>query len=222
MIKSAIFDMGGTLIDSEPLWKEAEKYVFEALGVKITEQYSYQTAAMTTKDVTQLWYQKYPWSGKSLNDVENEVIDHVASLIKERGRALPRITETIELLLNKKIKIALTTNAPERLIPVVLKKLGIEQYFSCASSSDNELKGKPAPYVYLSTARKLNVSPAQCVAFEDTGSGLTSAISAGMQAVFIPNHGEYNDSKFNLANLKLPSLEAFTEKEYALLEQNIN
>lgn len=222
MIKAAIFDMDGTLIDSEPMWKEAEKYVFEALGVKITEQYSDQTVAMTTKDVTQFWYQKFPWSGKSLNHVENEVIDHVASLIKKRGKALPGVTEAIELLLNKKIKIALATNAPERLIPVVLQKLGIEQYFCCVSSSDNELKGKPAPDVYLSTVRKLNVLPAQCIAFEDTGSGLTSAISAGMQVVVIPDRREYNDSKFNLANLKLSSLEAFTEKEYALLEQNIN
>ena len=70
MITAAIFDMDGLLFDSEPLWQEAEYQVFSRLGVKVTPELSAITAAMTTKEVTEFWYQQHPWQGDSLASVE--------------------------------------------------------------------------------------------------------------------------------------------------------
>ena len=88
MIQAVIFDMDGTLIDSEPMWKKAEQYVFSSVGVEVTEQHSAKTASMTTREVTEYWFNLFPWSGKSIEQVENEVVDCVAQFISQQGQPM--------------------------------------------------------------------------------------------------------------------------------------
>jgi sugar-phosphatase len=56
MMQAVIFDMDGTLIDSEPMWKKAEKQIFSSVGVEVTNELSSQTVWMTTREVTEFWY----------------------------------------------------------------------------------------------------------------------------------------------------------------------
>lgn len=219
MIQAAIFDMDGTLIDSEPMWKAAEQQVFGALGVQVTDELARATAAMTTKEVTEFWYQHSPWTGKSLARAEQEVIDRVAVLIAKEGKAMAGVERVLTYLAEKGIKIGLATNAPVKLIPVVLEKLGIADFFECYCSSDNERQGKPAPDVYLTAANKLKVAPEQCVAFEDTVTGVTSANQANMKSVVVPIAQEYIDKKYDIADLKLSSLAEFDESHLVQLQQ---
>ncbi|MGF1717800.1 hypothetical protein [Photobacterium chitinilyticum] len=71
MTYAVIFDMDGLLIESEPLWKEAERQVFSSVGVQVTDSLAEQTAAMTTRAVTEFWFSRNPWVGKSLDEVED-------------------------------------------------------------------------------------------------------------------------------------------------------
>ena len=59
MMQAVIFDMDGTLIDSEPMWKEAEKQVFSSIGVEVTDKLSSQTVSMTTRQVAEFWYSSF-------------------------------------------------------------------------------------------------------------------------------------------------------------------
>ena len=219
MIKAVIFDMDGTLIDSEPLWKEAEKHVFSSVGVAVTEALSSHTASLTTREVTEFWYSHFPWSGKSLEQVENEVVDRVATLIAVKGEAMEGVKEVLDLFQHKEFKIGLSTNAPSRLIPVVLRKLDIASYFHATSSSEHEIKGKPNPAVYLSTAKKLAVDPSKCIAFEDSISGVIAASKANMKTVVVPPLLEFTDKKYELSYMKLSCLSEFTD---AHLEKIVN
>ena len=111
----------------------------------------------------------------------------------------------------KKFKIGLSTNAPSKLIPVVLNKLNISHYFHATSSSEHEIKGKPDPAVYLSTAKKLNIEPSKCIAFEDSISGIISANQANMKTVVVPHISEFTDKKFEISYIKLRRLSEFSE-----------
>ena len=211
MMQAVIFDMDGTLIDSEPMWKEAEKQVFSSIGVEVTDKLLSQTVSMTTREVTEFWYSHFPWSGKSLDQVENEVVERVAELISEEGVALEGVREILNFFKNKKFKIGLSTNAPSKLIPVVLNKLNISHYFHATSSSEHEIKGMPDPAVYLSTAKKLNVEPSKCIAFEDSISGIISVNQANMRTVVVPNISEFADNKFEISYIKRRRLSDFSD-----------
>lgn len=212
-MQAVIFDMDGVLIDSEPMWKEAEKQIFSSIGVKVSGELSVKTAAMTTKEVTAFWYSYYPWSGKSLGQVENEVINRVETLISEKGKAIEGVKEALEFFRKRNFKIGLSTNSPSRLISIVLNKLEISSYFQAISSSDEVKKGKPHPAVYLSTAKKLNVAPSKCIAIEDSFSGLIAAREAKMKTVAVPSSMEFDDKKFDSSHLKIRGLSDLNEFE---------
>ncbi|WP_303317184.1 hexitol phosphatase HxpB [Flavivirga abyssicola] len=182
-IKAVIFDMDGVLIDSEPFWEIAEKKVFGSLGVSLTPELCNQTKFMTTNEVTKFWYRHYQWEGKSFQDVQNEVIECVKLLIKKEGKEIKGIKGLLKFIKTKGFKIGLATNAPYELIPIVLEKLNISDYFDFFTSAEFEKMGKPNPAVYLSVAKNLKINPKNCVVFEDSYSGLLSAKSAGMKTV---------------------------------------
>jgi beta-phosphoglucomutase-like phosphatase (HAD superfamily) len=211
MIEAVIFDMDGVLIDSEPMWKKAEKHVFSSVGVDVNLAFSNRTASMTTSEVTKFWYQHYPWKGKSVAQVENEVIDYVEALILKEGTQMEGVKELLDFFQNRKLKIGLSTNSPARLISVILNKLNIAEYFQAISSSEHEQKGKPDPAVYLSTARKLNVHPSKCIAFEDSVSGIIAAKKANVKVIAVPAAEEFFENKFEISHMKIRRLSEFTD-----------
>lgn len=109
----------------------------------------------------------------------------MAHLITEEGKAIRGVEELVQRLKYKGYKIGLATNSPSVLIPIVLKKLELYNFFDATSSAEHELEGKPNPSVYLTVAEKLNVKPENCVAIEDSSSGLLAAKKAGMKTIAI-------------------------------------
>lgn len=88
MIRTAIFDMDGLLIDSEPFWKEAECVTFSSLGVVMDESLTKLTQGMTTTEVTDFWFSRNPWSSPPKEQIKQRVIETVISRIMSHGQAL--------------------------------------------------------------------------------------------------------------------------------------
>jgi beta-phosphoglucomutase-like phosphatase (HAD superfamily) len=185
--KAVIFDMDGVLVDSEAIWKQAEYEVFSSLGALVTEEHTRQTQTMTTKEVAAFWYQKFPWKETPLSEVEEMVVSRVMELISLKDCATLGINTFIKNLKERNFKIGLATNAPEKIIPVVLKKTGTERLFDSVSSADFEEKGKPHPAIYLNTAKKLKVKPKDCAVIEDSEKGMEAAKRVGMTVIAYSN-----------------------------------
>jgi sugar-phosphatase len=105
------------------------------------------------------------------------------------------------------------------LIEVVVDRLQLRPYLTLWHSATLEARNKPAPDVYLGAARKLGVEPANCIAFEDSGSGLRSAHSAGMRTIAVPAAFEAQDPKFEIADVILSSLTEFSQATLATFQQ---
>lgn len=185
--EAVIFDMDGVIIDTEKIWKQAEKEVFSALGVQVTEENAKLTESMTTSEVAQFWFSKFPWKAKSLRETEEMVIHRVTELIESEKCLIDGVKSFLEDLKRKKYKIGLATNSPHVIIPTVLTRLQITHLFDVVSSAESEKKGKPDPAVYLSTAKKLRVAPKECLVIEDSYSGMLAAKNAGMEVAAFTN-----------------------------------
>jgi sugar-phosphatase len=132
-------------------------------------------------------------------------------LVQEQGVSLDGADELLEFFRSHSIPIALASSSPMRLINAVLQKLCMRAVFSVIHSAKREEYGKPHPAVFLSTAKKLRVNPAHCLVFEDSFNGLIAAKAALMKTVVIPIEAQWNEKRFDIADLKLRSLTKFSE-----------
>lgn len=190
MKKAVIFDMDGVLVDTEGFWKIAEEDVFSSLGVKLDPQSCELTKTMTTKEVTNFWYSKYPWSGVEHEEVEQMVVEQVKKLISVEDCEITGVRQFINELKKERFKIGLATNSPFEIIPNVTSKLEIAHLLDCTVSSEHELSGKPQPDVYLSALSKLGIEAKDSIAIEDSKSGIMAAKNAGMVVVGFTNNGK--------------------------------
>ena len=198
MFRAAIFDMDGLLIDSEPLWKRAEREVFGAEGIEISDSMAAVTASMTTRQVSEHWYRVRPWREKTIEDVEAAVVSRVAELIRAEGAMMPGVGEILALCSKLGLRIGLASNSPAVLCQLVLSELGIAHAFQAVVSADFVESGKPDPGVYLQAARLLGVRPDECIAFEDSATGVRAARAAGMRVVAVPSAGQtFPDGDFS-------------------------
>ena len=206
--KAVIFDMDGVLVDSEKLWKQAEKEVFSSLGVNVTDEDSEVTKSMTTTEVSEFWFNKFPWHSKSLETVEQMVVSRVMELITTEDCKINGIKEFIEKLKINNYKIGLATNSPYKIIPIVLEKLEVTGLFDVISSAEFEKNGKPDPAIYINTAAKLNVATKNCLVIEDSHSGMLAAKKAGMTVIAFTNGNP--EANFDIADFTINQFDDLT------------
>lgn len=217
-MKAAIFDMDGLLIDSEPLWQDAEIAVFGELGVPLTRSLCRETMGVRIDHVVRHWYERYPWDGPTLDDVEARIVASVGELMKARGAALPGVNATIAELRAAGFELAVASSSPMPLIRLALEQLQIIDCFSVLHSAESESQGKPHPAVYVSAMARLGIAPERCLAFEDSVAGVRSAKDAGAYVIAVPDMAERSNPGFAVADRVLDSL---TDFSVDLLEHNL-
>jgi sugar-phosphatase len=217
MIQAVIFDMDGLLVDSEPFWREAEQQVFGKLGVPLTEAMTHQTTGLRTDEVVAYWHRQFPWTGRSLPEVTADLNAAALHLIAANAAPLPGVADVLAFFSAKRLPLAVASSSTMELIEAVLEKLDIRPFFKLVHSGTLEAKGKPDPAVYLTTARLLGLSPAQCLAFEDSVNGMNAGLKAGMKVITVPAAESRHLPAFDVATLKLNSLTEFDEEKWLRL-----
>jgi sugar-phosphatase len=218
-LTTAIFDMDGLLIDSEPLWGKAMEEVFAGMDIVLQPELYIHTTGLRTSEVVDHWYHHFGWTGKTPTQVTEEIVNLVTEKILQQGAAMEGLEYILRFFHERGFKIGLASSSPMTLIQAVLKYLHITAYFQAVYSAEHEEYGKPHPAVYLACARELGSQPGECIVFEDSVTGLIAAKAARMKTVAVPEAHRRDDPRYVLADLKLNSLSEFDTASLAQLEQ---
>ncbi|MFF0886296.1 HAD family hydrolase [Streptomyces sp. NPDC003456] len=201
---SVIFDLDGTLVDSEPNYFEAGRQTLAAYGVpdftwKDHERY----VGISTRETVADWKDRYalPATVEELLAATNR---RYLELARSGTRAYPEMRGFVELLAADGVPMAVASGSSPEAVAAVLTGTGLDAHLRTAVSADEVAHGKPAPDVFLEAARRLGASPADCVVLEDAAPGAAAAHAAGMRCIAVPYVPAQADSpEFATAGLLL-------------------
>jgi len=211
MHNTTIFDMDGLLIDSEPVWQLIEQQVFATVGLTLTDAMCAQTTGVRIKDVVAYWYQRYPWTGPSLLQVEQDIIagmvNHFATHLTIKPGAVELINQFSAVPGHQ---LAVCSSSPMALIDAALAAMGVADKIAVKYSAEQDEFAKPHPLPYIRCAKRLGVAVQDCRVFEDSTVGAISAKAAGMYVIAVPE-GAYSEDKFSFCDQVLSSLNGFRD-----------
>lgn len=187
MIRAVLFDMDGTLIDTE-------KY-YRVFWPKAMAEFGYH---MTDEQVLSMRSLGRPFAPARLKDWFGEELDYYA--IRARRTEMmeaqldldgiqlkPGAVEILEELRRRGILAAVATATPPERTEKYLGLTGIRPYFSKIISATQVKEGKPSPDIYLYACEQLGLSPEECLAVEDAPNGILAARRAGLRVVMVPD-----------------------------------
>ena len=209
-VEAVVLDMDGLLIDTEPVWRTAQSAIFAGFGVALSASDLLGSTGQPIEELIPTWRRRSPAAGPAGPgptdaEVVGLIIDRVIAHVKAEGRPMPGVTAAIALFERCGLRLAIASSSPLRLIDAVCDRLGLARIEVRCSAMD-EARGKPAPDVYLTAARRLGVAAASCLALEDSPHGIASARSAGMRCVAVPDPLLAADPRYREADLVLTSL----------------
>jgi sugar-phosphatase len=216
-LNTVIFDMDGLLIDSEPLWAEAADEVFKLYGVNLTKEQYVATTGLRTKEFVQWWFRHFKIGEEELGRAEKRIVELVIDKVQWKGKVMPGVDYIFEFFKKKNFKIGLASSSPIELIDLVVGMTGIKPYLNATASAEDLPYGKPHPLVYLNCAESLSSDPVDCICFEDSFNGMIAAKAAKMKCVVVPHLSQLKDERWGAADLKLSSLQNFSELHFNLL-----
>jgi HAD superfamily hydrolase (TIGR01509 family) len=182
---AVIFDLDGTLIDSESVVRDCWQESMRHFGYELENQLHQQLLGRRLRDVDHILFEHF---GSQLPI--SEIRERVKVQYETRVRAgdvnlKPGVLEVISLVDTLNIKRAVATSTGFERALYMLSLLGLN--FDVLVGGDQIRNGKPAPDIYLESAKRLSVMPADCWAIEDSHHGMTSAVAAGMTAIMVPD-----------------------------------
>lgn len=182
---AVIFDLDGTLVETESLWDEVRRALAAEDGVPYPDSATTDIMGMSTREWSAYLSDRIGLAG-SPADAARRVSGGVLDAYRDgRVVVLPGAVDAVRRMAEI-APVAVASSSPARIIDAALPLLGIEDVVGVRVSTETLAHGKPAPDAYLEACLQLDVDPAACVAVEDSGSGLRSALAAGLKVVVVP------------------------------------
>ena len=185
MIAAVVFDLDGVLVDSEQLWDRARRDLVHDRGGVWTPDATRAMMGMSSPEWSRYMHDELRVD-LAPEEISTAVVERLAALYEQRLPLLPGAVEAVAAAA-RRWRLGLASSSNREVIELVLDRARLDEYFATAVSSEEVSRGKPAPDVYVETARRLGVPAAECAAVEDSTSGLRSAAAAGMAVVAFPN-----------------------------------
>jgi HAD superfamily hydrolase (TIGR01509 family) len=185
---AVLWDMDGTLVDTEPDWVASEFELVSQYGGTWSHEHAMNLIGNDLMD-TGRYMHEHAGIDLSPERIVSELLDRVAARVSRTVPWRPGARELLADLRSRGVPCALVTMSYERFVTPILASLP-DDTFDVVVTGDNVDRGKPHPEPYLTAARLLGVEPAQTVAIEDSNTGVRSAEAAGCTVLVVQNHVE--------------------------------
>ncbi|MFG2714281.1 HAD family hydrolase [Streptomyces goshikiensis] len=183
---SVIFDLDGTLVDSEPNYYESGRRTLERHGVTdFTWEEHSRFIGIGTLETLEILRERYGIEAP----VEQLLAEQNAAyleLARAQTETFPEMRKFVERLHSEGVPMAVASGSSREAIDAVLAGTGLDALLTTAVSAEEVTHGKPAPDVFLEAARRLGSDPADCVVVEDAAPGAAAARAAGMGCLAVP------------------------------------
>ena len=183
---AVLWDMDGTLVDTEPYWIEVEYALVEEYGGTWSDEHALN---LVGNDLLLSGEYIREHGGVDLEPAQivDRLLDGVVARVQERVPWRPGAVELLAHLRAAEVPCGLVTMSYTRFVAPVLAALA-EGSFQAVVTGDEVTVGKPHPEPYLAAAALLGVEPGACIAIEDSNTGAKSAVAAGCTVLVVPNH----------------------------------
>ncbi|WP_043668870.1 HAD family hydrolase [Streptomyces xylophagus] len=183
---SVIFDLDGTLVDSEPNYYEATRQTLAEHGVPdFTWAQHERFVGISTQETLALLKERHGLKAP-VEELLAETNRRYLALARAATRVYPEMRKFVELLAAEGVPMAVASGSSPEAIEAILTGTGLDASLRTVVSADEVAYGKPAPDVFLEAARRLGAAPADCVVLEDAAPGAAAAHAAGMRCIAIP------------------------------------
>lgn len=192
MLKGAIFDADGTLLDSMPIWQELGQRYLARRGIKAEQGLSDILYPMTMKESCRYLKKKYDLS-ESVESISAEMIEMIRSFYKNEVTLKAGVADYLQYLHKRNIPMIVATSNDKSLLKGAFARLQISGYFQDILTCSKFSTGKREPKIYLTAAQNLGTQPQETAVFEDVLHGIQSAKNAGFMTIAvedISNHAE--------------------------------
>lgn len=189
-VKAVIFDLDGTLIDTEKIYSEVWPKAIETFGLKMERE---QYLALRSLGRPFAPRKMKEWFGEDFDYDKARTVrkGFFDAYIAEHGiERKYGATELLSYLRNKGIITAIATATDVKRAGEYLEMTGLTGYFDKLISATMVDEGKPSPKVYLYACEQLKLSPSECVAVEDAPNGIISAKRAGLKVIMVPDQSK--------------------------------
>ncbi len=187
-VRAVLWDMDGTLVDSEKLWDVSLSALYESYGGVLSRETRTALVGASAEETMQTAYAELGLDPDPVAMTESIrwLHDHTADLFDDGLPWCPGAREMLEALAAERMPTALVTNTARQLAERALDSIG-RHYFSVTVCGDEVPSGKPAPDPYLRAADLLGLPPSECLAVEDSVTGAAAAERAGCAVLIVPN-----------------------------------
>lgn len=189
-----IFDLDGTLIDTEKLYRKYWPMALRDYGYELSDERALMLRSLG-RPFAPAQFKEWYGDDFDYNLVRQRRKEYVEGHIEKYGIELrPGVKEILEYLRDKNITVAIATATDLERTTRYLEMTGISEFFTDIICATMVKCGKPAPDIYKYACEKLNKKPSECFAVEDAPNGVKSAYSAGLKVIFIPDQAPSDDS----------------------------
>lgn len=205
-IRGILFDMDGLVLDSEVLYTRFWREAAHSLGYPMTVEQSLGMRSLG-KDLGQPYLESLFGSDVDYTTMRNKRIELMNAYVEIHGiPPKPGISELLDYMEAQGIAAAITSSSPMEFIQKHLSSVGLLHRFQKLCSGHDVPNTKPAPDIYLLGAKELGLDPSECLALEDSPTGILSAYRAGCLPVMIPDLDQPGDETKQRLYAKADSL----------------